>query len=83
MSIEQNMTPRFSQTIEAALTLFLTQHQPHLPKNLHALAMTAIEKPLLKLIMQKTENNQSEAAKILGLNRATLRKKLVEHHLFN
>lgn len=71
--------PHFSHTIEAALVEFLNHHQQHLPKNLHSLAVDAIEKPLLKLIMRNVDHNQSQAAKILGLNRATLRKKLIEH----
>lgn len=78
---EKNISPRFSQTIEEALVTFLRQHHSHLPKNLHALAIHAIEKPLLKLIMEKAEDNQSQAAKILGLNRATLKKKLTEYKL--
>jgi Fis family transcriptional regulator len=33
--------------------------------------------------MQQADNNQSRAAQWLGLNRNTLRKKLVEHKLLN
>lgn len=70
-----------TQTVEDALTHYLKEHHEHLPKNLHTLALSLIEKPLLKWIMQKAENNQSQAAKMLGLNRATLRKKLTDYHL--
>jgi Fis family transcriptional regulator len=31
--------------------------------------------------MQRTDGNQSRAAEWLGLNRTTLRKKLLEHRL--
>jgi Fis family transcriptional regulator len=71
--------PQFSDVIELALTEFLSQHQAHLPNDLHSLAIQSIEKPLFKMIMQHTEQNQSQAAKILGVNRATLRKKLIEY----
>lgn len=74
---------KLSDTIEEALGAFLKQHDQHWPNNLHALAIQAIEKPLFKLILQSTENNQTRAAKILGLNRATLRKKLIEHKLLD
>ena len=40
-----------------------------------------VEKPLLEVVMAKAEQNQSKAAEWLGLNRNTLRKKLVEHKL--
>ena len=80
-SLPTNNTPKPNQTIEAALVEFMRQHHTHLPSNLHNLATQAIEKPLLRLVMRKTDNNQSKAAKILGLNRATLHKKLVEYQL--
>ena len=43
------------------------------------LMLLKIEPPLLEAVMEKASNNQSRAAKILGLNRGTLRKKLERH----
>jgi len=43
---------------------------------LHGLVVTVVERHLIKLVMEETGNNQSQAAKILGLNRNTLRRKL-------
>jgi Fis family transcriptional regulator, factor for inversion stimulation protein len=43
----------------------------------------AVERPLLDVVMAQAENNQSRAAQWLGLNRNTLRKKLVEHKLLS
>jgi len=37
-----------------------------------------VEKPLIKAALEKTLNNKSEASKILGMNRNTLRKKIKE-----
>jgi Fis family transcriptional regulator, factor for inversion stimulation protein len=51
------------------------------PHDLHNMMLTACEKPLLELVMQKTRGNQSLASEWLGLNRATLRKKLVQYDL--
>jgi Fis family transcriptional regulator len=48
---------------------------------LHALMVQVIEKPLLEVVMKHAEGNQSRAAEWLGLNRNTLRKKLLEHKL--
>ncbi|MFZ9254477.1 MAG: helix-turn-helix domain-containing protein, partial [Hylemonella sp.] len=39
------------------------------------------ERPLLEVVMQHADQNQSRAAMWLGLNRNTLRKKLLEHKL--
>src|SRR5262249_47643602 len=38
-----------------------------------------VEKPLLRAVLRETAGNQVRAAQILGINRNTLRKKLVEH----
>ena len=40
-----------------------------------------VEKPLLEVVMAHADHNQSKAAEWLGLNRNTLRKKLLEHKL--
>lgn len=74
---------QFSQSVEEALARFLLEHQAHLPNNLHNLAIQSIERPLLKKILCFAENNQSYAAKILGLNRATLKKKLLEYGILD
>jgi Fis family transcriptional regulator, factor for inversion stimulation protein len=41
----------------------------------------AIEKPMLEMVMTRTDCNQSQAADMLGINRNTLRKKLQQHGL--
>ena len=49
--------------------------------SMYEMMLQAVEKPLLEVVMQHAEQNQSRAAAWLGLNRNTLRKKLVEHKL--
>ena len=51
------------------------------PANVHDMLMRAVEKPLLEVVMARAQHNQSRAAQWLGLNRNTLRKKLLEHDL--
>ena len=51
------------------------------PANVHDMLMRAVEKPLLEVVMARAQHNQSRAAQWLGLNRNTLRKKLIEHGL--
>lgn len=48
---------------------------------LYALVMHEVEAPLLHAVMAHYDNNQSRAAEALGINRATLRKKLTAHGL--
>jgi Fis family transcriptional regulator len=51
------------------------------PDNLHDMMVRVVEKPLLEVVMHHADGNQSRAAEWLGLNRNTLRKKLLEHKL--
>jgi len=51
------------------------------PDGMYDMMVRIVEKPLLEVVMQQAEHNQSRAATWLGLNRNTLRKKLVEHKL--
>ncbi len=51
------------------------------PHGMYDMLLNAVEKPLLEVVMQHAEQNQSRAAEWLGLNRNTLRKKLLDHKL--
>ena len=53
------------------------------PDGMYDMMVRVVEKPLLEVVMQQADNNQSRAAQWLGLNRNTLRKKLVEHGLLD
>ncbi len=51
------------------------------PTDMHDMMIRVVEKPLLEVVMAQADHNQSKAAQWLGLNRNTLRKKLLEHKL--
>ncbi|MBN8488443.1 Fis family transcriptional regulator [Ideonella sp. 4Y11] len=51
------------------------------PHSLHDLVMASAEKPLLEVVMRQADGNQSKAAEWLGINRNTLRRKLLDHRL--
>ena len=51
------------------------------PHSLHDMILAAAEKPLLEVVMRHADGNQSKAAEWLGVNRNTLRRKLVDHKL--
>jgi Fis family transcriptional regulator, factor for inversion stimulation protein len=53
------------------------------PHDMHAMLVNAVEKPLLEVVMQHTQGNQSKAAAWLGINRNTLRRKLLDHRLID
>jgi Fis family transcriptional regulator, factor for inversion stimulation protein len=51
------------------------------PHSLHDMILAAAEKPLLEVVMKHADGNQSKAAEWLGVNRNTLRRKLLDHKL--
>jgi Fis family transcriptional regulator len=51
------------------------------PSGVHDMVIAAVERPLLDVVMQHAEGNQSKAAEWLGINRNTLRRKLLDHKL--
>ncbi len=69
----------------AALDHWLAAENPA-PGTLYPQAIAAFEKPLLEHALSKTGGNQLRAAKLLGINRNTLRKRIgelgIEPHRF-
>ena len=75
------------QFADESLSLAVQQHLSHYftgfgadlpPDGLHHRLIEAIERPLLVATMSAVRGNQIRAAKLLGINRNTLRKKLFE-----
>ena len=50
-------------------------------ENLYSLIIERVERPLIELTLKATHGNQIRAAKILGINRNTLRKKITYLHI--
>ncbi len=55
---------------------FLERHGGYEPTDLHGAILEKVEKPLIELILERTRGNQVRAARILGINRNTLFKKM-------
>ena len=51
-------------------------------EGIYRLVILEVEGSMVEAVMQQTAGNQGRAARILGINRGTLRKKLREHGLF-
>ena len=65
--------------VQTALTCYFQDMDGHAPGKLYDMVINEVERPLFEAVMQHTRGNQSKAAKLLGINRSTLRKKL-EHY---
>ncbi len=62
--------------VRAKLRTFLGRIRGYHVEDLHAQVMSQVERPLLELVLEQTRGNQLQAARILGINRNTLRKKI-------
>jgi DNA-binding protein Fis len=62
--------------VEVKISRFLDQVGSFQLENMHELIISKVERPLLVQILRRVGGNQVQAAKILGINRNTLRKKI-------
>ena len=66
-----------STSVERHLSKYFDAHRDGLPApGLYDRILREIERPLISLTLSATSGNQLQAAKVLGLNRNTLRKKI-------
>ena len=67
--------------VKVSVENYLLQLDGHDVSEFFALVMTEVEAPLLEAVLAHANGNQSRAAAMLGINRATLRKKLKRYSL--
>jgi Fis family transcriptional regulator, factor for inversion stimulation protein len=69
------------QSVLRSLDRYFSDLNGARPHALHELVMQAVERPLLKFAVDRCSGNQSAAADLLGINRNTLRRKLLDYGL--
>ena len=74
-----NASESLGTTVEQHLSRYFAAHKGALPAaGLYQRVLREVERPLIELTLTATRGNQLRAAKLLGLNRNTLRKKIRE-----
>ena len=72
--------PQEFSTLNTKVKMTIERYFNHLdgavPCEIYNMVLKEIEPPLLQATMNYTQGNQSQAAKMLGISRGTLRKKL-------
>ena len=69
------------QSVRDSLQTYFQDLEGEVPDRVYEMLVRMVERPMLEVVMNHADNNQSRAAEWLGLNRNTLRKKLVEHKM--
>lgn len=70
-----------SHSVSESLDDYFRSLNGHAPTALYETVLAQVEPPLLRAALRYCNYNQSRTAEILGLNRATLRKKLRQHNI--
>ena len=74
-------TCRLSEYVRTAMDDYFATLDGEDAGDIYTMVMTEVERPLLACVLEHCGGNQTRAASLLGLNRATLRKKLRAHEL--
>ena len=70
-----------SLTVRKMMKQYFKDLDGEKPSGIYNMVVNCVEKPLLEVVMYHAQGNQTRAAELLGINRNTLRKKLLEHGL--
>jgi Fis family transcriptional regulator, factor for inversion stimulation protein len=73
--------PRIDEAVTQSLLIYFKDLNGTSPKGIYEMVLNEVEKPMLELIMREAYGNQLRASEMLGINRNTLRKKLLQHGL--
>ncbi len=74
--VSTDCKPPLCQHVTDAVQAYLVEMDGYDLEGLYDLVMQEVEKPLLQAVLSHAGYNQTKAAKVLGLSRSTLRKKI-------
>jgi Fis family transcriptional regulator len=70
-----------SECVRTAMRQYLRGLGGHQVNDLHRLVIEEVERPLFQTVLEHTRGNQTLAARLLGISRSTLRKRLADYHI--
>ncbi|HTT07540.1 MAG TPA: helix-turn-helix domain-containing protein [Gammaproteobacteria bacterium] len=73
--------PPLSECVRRSIENYFRELNGHEAGEVYELVLSEIEPPLLRVVLRETRCNLTRAAGMLGLTRATLRKKLRKYRL--
>ena len=79
----QSVTHTLGEQVTATLEQYFIDLDGHETTDVYEMVLQQVEKPLLEFVLERTDYNQSQSAQILGINRNTLRKKMLKYQLID
>jgi Fis family transcriptional regulator len=76
-----NQTEPLHECVRNALRFYFHSLDGYEVNDLHQLVMREVEPPLIETVLEYTEGNQTKAARLLGISRSTLRKKIEQYQI--
>ncbi len=79
--LSQNKNHSLSEQVTYTLERYFETLQDESTSDLYEMVIQQVEKPLIAFVLTQHDNNQTQTAKTLGINRNTLRKKMQKYQL--
>jgi len=76
-----NGSSEICRSVDRSLDEYFERLDGEMPTGVYDMVIGHVERALLASIMARADGNQSQAAEMLGMNRNTLRTKLVKYKL--
>jgi len=76
-ALQANRAETLRECVQDALARYLTNLDGHEVGDLHRMVMGEVELPLIEALLDYTRHNQTWTARLLGMSRSTLRKKML------
>ena len=78
---KNNLHEPLSRAVQFSIKNYFEELNGEEVTGIYDMVLQETERPLLQVIMAQVGGNQTRAAKMLGINRNTLRKKLTQYGL--
>ncbi len=69
-------TSEIADCVRRSLERYFKALDGEKPRSVYDMVLKNVERPMLEIVLDRAEGNQTIAAQMLGINRNTLRKKI-------
>jgi Fis family transcriptional regulator len=79
--VQTTRTAPLRECVRSALQNYLKSLDGYEVNDLREMVMTEVELPLIETLLDYTQGNLTQAARLLGMSRSTLRKKMTNYRI--